>query len=90
MLAGTGHLVETVPADAICARLEEPWDLVIADLSAIGAGACKAFPPISEETRGVGIITHQDVILRPRWEEVGFKVVFRADFFSEPERYLFP
>lgn len=89
-LTVTGHEVETAPAEDFCARLEEHWHLVIADLSAIGPGACDEFPPIAEGTRGLGIITHQDVLLQPRWEAVGFQVVFRSDFFSAPEKYLFP
>ncbi|MCH7493896.1 hypothetical protein IIA16_04205 [bacterium] len=89
-LAVTGHEVRSASVENVCELMAEPWHLVIADLSALGPGACGEFPAIPEETRGVGLITHQDVLLRPRWEAVGFQVVFRRDFFSEMEKYLFP
>ena len=82
--------MKSASIESVCELLAEPWHMVIADLSAIGPGACKEFPPIPTETRGLGLITHQDVILRPRWEAVGFQVVFRGDFFTEIEKYLFP
>ena len=88
-LRATGFQVESATPEEVCGRLGEDWRLVVADLSAIGPAACEDFPPLPEETRGLGIITHRDVILRPKWEAVGFEVVFRGDFFSEPERYLF-
>lgn len=89
-LKTTGHEVESVPLESVAERVEEPWHLMVADLSALGPAAAQGFPRIPDDTRALGIITHRDVVARPHWEGRGFSVVFRGDFFSRPERYLFP